>query len=109
MTYAYVFIVGYGEDGPYADSFLDVSAAIDQTAETYQRTVDTAKRIGVDNTRLAQLPQNMAGISLRARITGRTLHKVTTEVPITGDELDTLLQYKQSERTLKKFLKESAI
>ena len=107
--FAYVFLVSYWEDGPYADSFLDVSAALDQTADTYQRAVDAAKRIGVDSTRLAQLTHNMAGISLRARVTHRRLHKVTTEEPLTADELDALLQCKQSERTLKQFLKESEI
>jgi hypothetical protein len=107
--FAYVFLVGFDEDGPHADCFLDVSAAIDQTAETYQRAVDAAKRLGVDNTRLTQLPHNMSGISLRARLTGKQLHKVTTEEPITAEVLDSVLRNKQSERTLKKFLKESAI
>ena len=109
MTYAYVFIVGYNEDGPYADSFLDVSVALGFNPQTYQLATDTAERLGIPTGERVAFLRNMAGISLRARITGRTLHKVTTEVPITGDELDTLLQCKQSERTLKKFLKESAI
>jgi hypothetical protein len=108
-VFAYVFIVGFDEDGPHADSFLDVSAAIGSNPQTLQRAVDAAKRIGVDSTRLAQLPRNMSGISLRARVTGRRLHKVASEVPITGEELDTLLQHLQSERTLKQFLKESEI
>jgi hypothetical protein len=108
-VFAYVFLVSYWEDGPYADSFLDVSAAIGSNPQTYQLAVDAAKRIGVDSTRLAQLPRNMSGISLRARVTGRRLHKVTTEEPITIEVLDSLLRNKQFEGTLKSFLKESEI
>ena len=107
--FAYVFLVSFDEDGPYADSFLDVSAAIGGNPETLQRAVDAAKRIGVDSTRLAQLPRSMSGISLRARVTGRRLHKVTTEEPITIEVLDSLLRNKQFEGTLKSFLKESEI
>ena len=107
--FAYVFLVSYWEGGPYADSFLDVSAAIGSNPQTYQRVVDAAKRIGVDSTRLAQLSRNMAGISLRARVTGRRMHKVTTEEPITIEVLDSLLRNKQFEGTLKSFLKESEI
>lgn len=107
--YAYVFLVGFDEDGPHTDSFLDVSAALGSNPQTYQLAVDAAKRLGVDNTRLAQLPRNMAGISLRARVTSRRLHKVTTEEPITAEVLDSVLRNKQSDRTLKKFLKESEI
>jgi hypothetical protein len=107
--FAYVFLVGYGEDGPYADSFLDASAALGHTPVTYQHAVDTAKRLGVDSTRLGKLPDCLAGISLRARMTMRALHMVKSEVPITIGELDALLRNKQSERTLKKFLKESEI
>ena len=109
MTKAYVFLVGYNESGPYADCFLDVSAAIDQSAETYQRAVDTAKRIGADASKLEKLPQDMAGISLRARVTNRRLHKVTTEEPLTVDELEALLFSKLMDKTLQQFLKESAI
>jgi hypothetical protein len=108
-VFAYVFLVSYDEDGPYADSFLDVSAAIGSNPETLQRAVDAAKRIGVDSTRLAQLPRSMSSISLRARVTGRRLHKVTTEEPITIEVLDGVLQHLQSKRTLKSFLKEREI
>lgn len=107
--YAYVFLVCFDEDGPHTDAFLDVSAAIGNSAETYQRAVDTAKRIGVPTEKLAALPQNMAGISLRARFTGMRMHKVTTEEPITAEVLDSVLRNKQFEGKLKSFLKESEI
>jgi len=107
--YAYVFLVSYGEDGPYADSFLDVSVALGFNPQTYQLATDTAERLGIPTGDRVAFLGNMAGISLRARMTGRTLHKVTTEEPITAEVLDSVLRNKQSERTLKKFLKESAI
>jgi site-specific recombinase XerD len=109
MAFAYIFIVGFDEDGPHTDSFMDVSAALDQTAETYQRAVATAKRLGIDSTQLEQLTNNMSGISLRARITGRRLHKVLTEEPITREDIDALMRRKQAEQTLKTFLQESEI
>ena len=108
-VHAYIFLVSYGPDGPYADSVLDATAALDQTPETYQQVVATAKRIGVDSPELEELAGRLAGISLRARITNRSLHKVMTDEPLSWDELDTLLRHKQDERTLKQFLKESAI
>jgi hypothetical protein len=52
---------------------------------------------------------NMAGISLRARVTGKRMHKVTTEEPITAEVLDSVLRNKQFEGKLKSFLKESEI
>lgn len=107
--YAYVFIVDYDEDGPHCDSFLDVSPALSNSAETYQRAVDTAQRLGVNADKLKALPRNMSGISLRARVTNRRLHKVTTEEPITAEVLDSVLRNKQFEGKLKTFLKESEI
>ena len=107
--YAYVFLVGFDEDGPHADGFLDVSAAVGSNPQTYQLATDTARRLGLPTAKRVVLLGNMAGISLRARVTGKRMHKVITEEPITIEVLDSLLRNKQFEGTLKSFLKESEI
>ena len=107
--FAYVFLVGFDEDGPHADCFLDVSALVGSDLGQYTASIQAARRLGLDTKPRENALANLHLVSLRARFTGKQLHKVTTEEPITADVLDTLLQYKQSERTLKKFLKESEI
>jgi hypothetical protein len=107
--FAYVFLVGFDEDGPHADCFLDVSALVGSDLGQYMASIQAARRLGLDTKPRENALTNLNGVRLRARVTGKRMHKVTTEVPITGDELDALLLSKQSERTLKKFLKESAI
>lgn len=106
---AYVFLVDYDEDGPYADSLLDVSAAMGQTPETYKLAIDTAKRMGIPTESRERLSKSMIGITLRARFTGKQLHKITTEEPIDHAALDSVLRGKQRRGTLKQFLKESRI
>lgn len=106
---AYVFLVGYDEDRPYADSLLDVSAAMGQTPEMYKLANDTAKRMGIPTESRERLLQSMSGITLRAQVTGRRVHKVITEEPIDFDTLDSVLRDKQRRGTLKSFLKESLI
>jgi hypothetical protein len=107
--YAYVFLVGFDEDGPHTDCFLDVSAALGFNPQTYQLATDTAKRLGIPTGERVAFLGNMAGISLRARVTGKRMHKVTTEEPITAEVLDSVLRNKQFEGKLKSFLKESEI
>ena len=106
---AYVFLVGYDEDGPYADSLLDVSAAMGQTPETYKLAGDTARRMGIPTGSRERLLQSMSVISMRAQLTGRQVHKIITEEPIDFDTLDSVLRGKQRRGTLKQFLKESQI
>ena len=107
--YASVFIVGYDEDGPHCDSFVDVSPALGVTHDQYLRTIQAAERVGADSTYRKAVLVSMNGIQLRARVTGRRLHKVTTEEPITAEVLDSVLRNKQFEGKLKTFLKESEI
>lgn len=107
--FAYVFLVDYDEDGPYADSLLDVSAAMGQTPETYKLAVDTAKRMGIPTESRERLLQSMSGFMMRAQITCRQVHKILTEEPIDHAALDSVLRGKQRRGTLKSFLKESRI
>jgi hypothetical protein len=48
-------------------------------------------------------------MTLRARVTGKTIHKVDTDEPLTADDLRLYLQYKQMDKTLKDFLTRSKI
>ena len=107
--YAYVFLVGYDEDGPHCDSFLDVSSALGVTHDQYLRSIQAAERVGADSTSRKALLTSMSSINLRARVTGKRMYKLTTEEPITIEELDSVLRIKQLGSNLKPFLKESEI
>jgi hypothetical protein len=106
---AYAFIVGYDADGVYLDSFMDVSQALGVTADEFANVTAIQKRLGLDISQRESLASNMSGMMLRSRVTGKTIHKVDTDEPLTADDLRLLLQYKQMDKTLKLFLKRSTL
>jgi hypothetical protein len=108
-NFAYAFIVGYDEDGPYLDCFMDVSQALNVTADEFADVTAIQKRLGLDISQRERLATNFSGMTLRARVTGKTIHKVDTDEPLTADDLRLYLQYKQMDKTLKDFLTRSKI
>jgi hypothetical protein len=107
--YAYVFLVGFDEDGPHTDCFLDVSSLVGSDLGQYMASIQAARRLGLDTKPRENALTNLNGVQLRARVTGKRMHKVTTEEPITAEVLDSVLRNKQFEGKLKSFLKESEI
>lgn len=107
--YAYAFIVGYDVDGPYLDCFMDVSQVIGVTPEEFENVTAIQKRLGLDTTQRERLLMSFNGMNLRARVTGKVIHKVNTEEPLKADDLQLVLQMKQMDHSLKTFLDESRI
>lgn len=106
---SYAFLVGYDVDGPYADCFLDVTPMIGVQMPEYLNVTAIADRMGVDTTERKLLPQHMQGMFLRARVTGKTIHRIDTEEAMTFTDFNTYMRHLYAKGKLKEFLKGSQI
>jgi hypothetical protein len=113
MSHTYVFSPRFDEDGVYVDTFLDVTPCIGMTEEMVRIRDAAAQRLGapipMDRNHPTTLAKYVAHMQMRARLNSTDLHKVTTEEPITFDDLDRVLKDYQTRNLLRNFLKESRL
>jgi hypothetical protein len=115
-NYAYVFMPrAHVVEGVMADGFREVSLLIGHTPATFDNLIKTYKAMGMDKDNIAEV-QNLVGyiqaMSLRAQLNcdnSMGVCLVKTEVPITAENMDTILQGHQRARTLEAFVRRSRI
>lgn len=105
----YAFLIGYDENGPYTDSFLDVTPMIGVQMPEYLNVTAIADRMGVDTTKRKLLPQHMQGMFLRARVTGKTMHRIDTDQEMTPEDLNTYMRSLYTTSEFKDFIRRSQI
>ncbi len=109
IKHAYLFLIGYDEEGPYLDCFADMSYALGKCAAG-----ERAKELmlGVKDAEADRLGHLFKTIELRARFVHGSAHPgpycVKTEDPLTREELTTYLKSLTTERR-KEFLKAAKI
>ena len=113
MSHTYVFSPRFDEDGEvYVDTLLDVTPCIGLTEEMVRIRDATAQRLGapipMDGNHPSMLARSVGTMQLRARLHSTSLHKITTEEPITFDDLDQILRAMRRPN-LRNFLKESRL
>lgn len=115
-NYAYVFMPrAHVIDGVYADGFREVSILVGHTPATFDNLIKTYKAMGMDKENIAEV-ENMTSylwaMSMRQRLNcdnSMGVCLVKTEVPITAENMDTILQGHQHNRTLEAFIRRSRI
>ena len=112
MNHTYVFTVQFDVNGPYCDTFLDATLAHGVSHEEFRKVTAVAKRIGLPDDQIKErerLERRLGGLTLRARITGSSLHSIHTEDELDRHHLELVLQMKQYNHELKDFLAKSKI
>ena len=114
MSHTYVFSPRFDEDGElYVDTFLDVTPCIGVTEEMVRIRDAAAERLGApipkDRIHPWMLASYVHTMRMRARLNSTTIHKVTTEEPITSDILTQVLKDYKTRNLLRNFLKESRL
>lgn len=114
MRHTYIFSPRFDEDGEvYVDTFLDVTPCIGMTAEMVRTRDAAAQRLGapipMDHRHPSQITNAVEMMKMRARLNSTNLHKVTTENPITFNDLARVLKDYQTRNLLRNFLKESRL
>ena len=115
-NYAYVFMPrAHVIDGVYADGFREVSILVGHTPATFDNLIKTYEAMGMDKENIAEV-ENMVGymqaMAMRHRLNcdnSMGVCLVKTEVPITAENMDTILQGHQRDRTLEAFIRRSRI
>lgn len=109
VKHAYIFLVGYDEDGVYLDCFADMTHVLGKSVDGVRAA---EKLTGVFDREAARLSHVYAAIGLRARfVQGGHCpgpYCVKTEDPLTREELTTILQHMTTERR-KEFLQAAKI
>jgi len=114
MSYTYAFSPRFDEDGEvYVDTFLDVTPCIGMTEEMVRIRDAAAQRLGapipMDQNHPTTLAGYVAHMQMRARVNNTNVHKITTEEPLTFDDLALVLKDYQTRNLLRNFLKESRL
>lgn len=114
MSHTYVFSPRFDEDGEvYVDTFLDVTPCIGVTEEMVRIRDAAAERLGApipkDHNHPWMLASYVHTMRMRARLNSTNIHKITTEEPITFNDLDRVLKDYQTRNLLRNFLKESRL
>ena len=114
MSHTYVFSPRFDEDGEvYVDTLLDVTPCIGLTEEMVRIRDAAAQRLGAPIPRDHNHPLMLAGyvhtMQMRARLNNTDVHKITTEEPITFNDLNRVLKDYQTRKLLRNFLKESRL
>jgi hypothetical protein len=112
MHHTYVFSVQFDVNGPYCDTFLEATLAHGNSLDEFRKVTAVARRMGMPEDQIEareRLERRMAGLQMRARITGTNIHCVHTEDEIDRTTLELVLQTKQQDNELKDFLSKSKI